>query len=332
MNRPRKRDRDLPSCVYRRHGAYWFVKRGKWTRLADGDDLAGALREYARLSLISRHRLDELIESVLPDLLHGKADATRELYTVAARKVQGIFREFAPEDVRPTHVATMLDGLRDTPVMANRCASILRMVYTVAVKRGIVDVNPVIGVERHRTAKRTRRITLAEYRAVLEHASPRLAAVMALLAITGQRIGDVLALRRDALLPEGIAFRQAKTGAQLVVAWSDDLRAAVASARALEGRVASLYVVPGRGSRQQAHQPIYRDWLDACAKAKVAGATLHDLRALAATEAQAQGLDAQALLGHTSERMTRTYLRDRTVPVVTPPSIGLSNTKRPETA
>lgn len=332
MNRPRKRDRDLPSCVYRRHGAFWYVKRGKWTRLADGTDLAGALREYARLASISRHRLDELIETTLPELTRGKADATRELYTVAARKVQHIFRDFAPEDVRPMHVAQMLDGLRDTPVMANRCASILRMVYTRAVAAGIVDANPVIGVERHKTAKRTRRVTLAEYEAIRAHASPRLAAVMALCAITGQRIGDVLSLRRDALLPEGIAFRQAKTGAQLVVAWTDGLRAAVAAARALEGRVASLYVVPGRGSRQQAHQPIYRDWLAACEKAKVLGATLHDLRAMAATEAQAQGLDAQALLGHTSERMTQTYLRDRTVPVVTPPSIGQSNTNRSETA
>ena len=45
--RPRKTDRHLPPCVYLRHGAYYLVRRGKWTRLAA--DLPDALKEYARL-------------------------------------------------------------------------------------------------------------------------------------------------------------------------------------------------------------------------------------------------------------------------------------------
>jgi len=45
--------RHLPACVYRRHGAYWYVKGGKWTRL--GAELPEALSNYAGL-LESRKR------------------------------------------------------------------------------------------------------------------------------------------------------------------------------------------------------------------------------------------------------------------------------------
>lgn len=40
--RPRRYDRHLPPRLYHRHGAYWHVVGGRWTRLAA--DLATALR------------------------------------------------------------------------------------------------------------------------------------------------------------------------------------------------------------------------------------------------------------------------------------------------
>ena len=322
MNRPRKQDRDLPQCVFRRHGGIYYVKRGKWTRLANRDDLAGALAAYARLQARAVGGMPELIDATLPVLIAGKAPATAKLYTIAARKLSYMLAEFAAQDVQPIDVQTMMDALRDTPNMANRCRAVLRMVMQRAVKSGTIAANPVRDIDRHATAKRTRRITLDEFDALLAKASPRLSVVMRLCAVTGQRVGDVLALRRDALREDGIEFQQAKTKARLTVAWTPELRTAVDDAKALHGRVASLYVVPGTGYRPLAYQPVWRDWRAACEAAGVSGATIHDLRALAGTEAKRQGLDPQALLGHTTARMTQTYLRDRDAPIVTPPSIG----------
>lgn len=322
MNRPRKRDRNLPACVYLRHGAFWYVKRGKWTRLAAADDLAGALAAYARFEARKRDGMAALIDATLPHLVAGRSAATTKLYTIAAMKLSHMLADFGPADVTPADVQDLMDLLRDTPYMANKCRAILSMVMQRAVKAGTIPANPVREIERHRTSKRTRRITLDELAAILAHASPRLSVVVRLCSITGQRIGDVLALRRDALREEGIEFQQGKTGARLTVAWTDELRRAVDDAKALHGRVASLYVVPGTGYRPLAHQPIWRDWHAACADAGVADARLHDLRALAGSEAKRQGLNAQALLGHTTEQMTLTYLRDRHSPIVQPPSIG----------
>ena len=72
--RPRKTDRHLPPCVYLRHGAYYLVRRGKWTRLAA--DLPEALKEYARLHAQPSGGMAALIEGAMPGILAGKAAQT----------------------------------------------------------------------------------------------------------------------------------------------------------------------------------------------------------------------------------------------------------------
>lgn len=323
MGRPRKRDLHLPACVYRRGNSLYYVRHGRWMRLGPASDLRACLVEYARLvtTASAGGGMAQLIEETLPRLTAGRAAATQKLYTLAARKLQTMLVEFRPDQVRPADVAAVRRALADTPVMANRCLSVLRMVFDQAVEDELVEANPCVGVRRNPVARRTRRLAHREFAAVRAVASERLRIVMDLCALTGQRIGDVLALRRSDLLPEGVHFRQQKTGAELIVRWTPALRAATEAAKAAHGRIVSVYVVRGRGHRPLAYQPIYRDWRAACAAAGVADANIHDLRALAATEAKRQGKDAQALLGHTSERMTAGYLRDRDVPVVDGPEL-----------
>ena len=49
--RPRKHNKHLPPCVYIKHGAYYYVKAGRWHPL--GRDLREALLTYARLASAS---------------------------------------------------------------------------------------------------------------------------------------------------------------------------------------------------------------------------------------------------------------------------------------
>ena len=58
----------------------------------------------------------------------------------------------------------------------------------------------------------------------------------------------------------------------------------------------------------------------ASAAAQVEYAHLHDIRAKAATDAKAQGIDAQLVLGHGDAKMTERYLRLRETPLVRGPS------------
>lgn len=317
--RPRQKDRHLPSCVYLRHGAYWLVKRGKWTRLAA--DLPAALAEYARIVSHPAGGMPALIEETLPAILAGKRPATVKQYRIAARRLQEILAEFDPAQVKPVHVAQIQTSFEATPAVANRTVTVLRMIFGRALKAGLIESNPCVGIEPLPIAARTREITWDEYRAIYAQAGARLQCLMDLCLLTGQRIGDVLSIRRADLTEQGIAFRQQKTGKRLIVAWTPELRAAVERAKSLTGNVSALTLFYGRAGQPPRYQIVYRQWQAACKLAGVADANLHDLRAMSGTEADRQGVDATALLGHSDPKMTRRYLRDRSAKVVAGPRV-----------
>jgi integrase len=87
---------------------------------------------------------------------------------------------------------------------------------------------------------RDRYVTDDEFRAVYHLASPMLQCAMDLATITGQRQGDLLRFSRSQVTDEGIVFRIGKskrrhprhgkvveTAKQVIVEWSEDLRAVV---------------------------------------------------------------------------------------------------------
>lgn len=315
--RPRKTDRHLPSCVYQKHGAYWLVKAGKWHRL--GPDLATALAEYARRQQHPTGGMAELIEEALPGILKGRAESTQQQYKVAARKLQSIFAEFAPHQVEPRHVAKMRRALADTPNMANRTLTVLRMIFSYAVEEQIISANPCAGIKRLEEATRDRLVDPAEFAQIRACASKRLAAMMDIAYLTGQRLMDVVTIHRADLTDQGIRFKQGKTGAKLTVRWTPQLREAVERAKALGGKINALTLFHGKHGTAPAYGTVRDEWQRACAKAGVADTTMRDIRAMSATHARQQGKDATALLGHTSPQMTKRYLRDRETPVVEGP-------------
>lgn len=318
MTRPRKKDRHLPQCVYLKHGAYWLVKQGRWERL--GTDLSASLAEYGRRMSEPASGMAELIDAALAIMKPKIALATWGQYQTAARKLKTVFAEFAPEQVKPKHVAQMKNALADTPNMCNRCLSVLRQVFDYALEQQLIESNPAIGVKRHHENKRTRLIAADEFAAIYAKAAPRLQIIMDLLYLTGQRVVDVLHIRYADLREEGIFFQQDKTDARLMVRWSPELRAVVDRAKALHGNVRALTLLHNRRGKAPDYRTVRDQWDKACSAAGIGDADLRDLRAMAGTAAKAQGMNPTALLGHTSSAMTARYLRDKEVPVVDGPS------------
>jgi integrase len=90
-----------------------------------------------------------------------------------------------------------------------RTVGLLGAIFTWAVKRKIVAVNPVSAVEKPRDTKRTRRLSNEEYQqlwqAILGAAKP-IASVITMLAISGWRFGEVRFLKWAELdLPRQVA-------------------------------------------------------------------------------------------------------------------------------
>ena len=95
--------------------------------------------------------------------------------------------------------------------------------FAKAIRWGAATVNPARTLERTPKGKRTRYVTDAENDAVCALANQRMRIAMDLAPLTGQRRGD-RTLKRAQLTDEGIVFNQSKTGAGVLVEWTDELR------------------------------------------------------------------------------------------------------------
>jgi integrase len=319
--RPRGRDKHLPACVYRRHGAYWYVKRGRWTRL--GDTLPSALSEYSRIIAPPSGACDELLDRTLAKCKETVAANTYLQYAIACKKLKPVLAEFSPELVESHHVAAILDHFRQTPNMANRMLTFLRLSFSNGLTWGLCRTNPCYGVKRHAEHRRDRNLTQAEYYAIWTAAPAQLRAIMDIAYLTGQRIGDVLAIRLADISEEGIAFQQQKTGKRLMVN-APALPEAIRRAKSLHSNVRGLTLFHGRGGKPLSYYGVRSAFQRACEAAKIEDTTLHDIRAKAAMDTKNQGRDPQALLGHTTAAQTVRYLRGREYELVNGPSIGQS--------
>jgi integrase len=152
---------------------------------------------------------------------------------------------------------------------------------------------------------------------------------MDLAVRTGQRIGAILRLRRDQLLEESIRFGRHKTDLKGIVSWTPGhLQGALRSmAWVLVG--ISRRAGPLKGQPVPAdYGTVKRQWDAARKAAGIPDIRLHDLRAMAATEAKREGKNPTALLLHTSEAQTRRHLRGKEEPLVEGPSFNAEDSKK----
>lgn len=324
MNRPRKNKTDLPPCVYKKHGAHWYVKGGKWTRLPEKgpSTLAAALDAYALIIEAPRGGMTKLIDDALESILPRIKPNSVKAYKLAAKRLKEIMAEFSPDQVRGKHVARIRKSMAKKPAMANQMLTVGKLVFDYALEEEIegVDNNPFVGVRRPKQTSRDRLISAEEYAAIYAQAGARLQVIMDLCRLTGQRIAAVLAIRRLDLTPEGIRFPHHKTEAKRTVKWNAELRAVVERAKTLYGNLRALTLIHNRWGKVPAYQTVREQWTVACRAAGIDNAHLHDLRAVAATTAEQQGKNATKLLAHTTPQQTRRYLRGREEVLVDGPS------------
>jgi integrase len=303
--------------MHEKHGAYYLVRKNKWHRLAG--NLHDALVEYARLTAGPNDgALGELVSNTLADMKLTVAVNTFKSYTLCARRVLEAFEAFTPQQIKPYHIARFLDDNKATPSMANQLRSFLKSMFQRAVRWGIVEANPVRDIEQFKTEKRDRYITAEEYARIRDNATPTLACLMDIAYITGQRIGDCRHIRYSDISDEGVFVKQQKTKARVLIRMTPDLAEVIARAKALHQSVKGLTLFHRRDGTPIPYSTLYHQWSNACRDAKVENAHFHDIRAAAATDAKAQGLDSKTLLGHTTEGSHNRYLRGKETKVAMP--------------
>lgn len=247
MGRKRIHGKGLPTRVYLRRGAYYFVSaQGKWHRLATEGDLAGMHRE---LSDLLERRCEPTLAQVMDryerEVLPGKAVKTQRDQSKQLDVLRRVFGSGKPSDVRPTHVAAFLDTY-PAKTQADRIIALLSHVYKQAIRWGHCDTNPCSGVERNNAGKRDVYVTHEQFWSAWRDAGEMMQLAMELAYVTGQRQGDILGLKWSDCRDDGVYFTQGKTGRRLRVEWSEWLRDVLARCKATQSDALGFYVLADR--------------------------------------------------------------------------------------
>jgi integrase len=323
----RKKASPLPSRVYEKNGAWYFVDiKRKWHKLCRVSD--GLTRLYSELASINRDA-DERQEGTMPALIDAWLIAklktysgkTQEEYRRMATFIKSEFVEFRVDEVEPKDVARFLDRHFESKANAsNKYRALLSVMFTYAVRKGLRNANPVSEVAGASEGKRDRYITDAELDAVRAAAilgndgkpTPSGAPIVALIDLayqTAQRIGDLLALNWADVSEDGILFHPAKTvnssGVRMLVEMTPDLQATLDSAKAGKVKAIGPVICTQAGGRFT-YSGAQTAWKRACHRARqryekrcaesgetpdprhLVGMHFHDLRAKALTDKRRQ--------------------------------------------
>lgn len=324
MGRRRKINFNLPPRMYLKHGAYYYVSReNKWIRLSN--DKAMAFAKWAEIEgetprdpTSKKPRtgsMGALIDKYMVEIAPKKAKSTYTGNLIEAGNLKAVFEHMLVLEVRPTHIAKYLDirGLK-APIRANREISLLSHIFSYAMRWGLIDRNPCLGVAKHPEKGRDRYISDNEFESVKNLASELISIVMDFAYITAMRKGDILKLKLDQITDEGIWIKQSKTGSKQLYEWTNGLTDVVNGAKSLKRPIRGLYLFCTRQGQPYSDTGFKAMWNRVQLKWAESGGerfTFHDIRAKALTDAKRMGLDAQSLAGHASSAMTEHYIKQR---------------------
>ena len=321
MGRRRTTSTDLPQRMHRKGGMYYYVPSTgprKWIKLhaelptarvlwaqhenargGDGGSFSVALDQY----LISERFL-------------ALADKTRRQYEHIAGELREFFAGATLDIITAVHIAAWMDNHR-SKIQANTGKAIIGTLFEIAARTGVVNANPAKLVRYHRISGRDRLITDAEYRAIWNAADEHVRIAMDLGYLTGARIQDILDIRLQDISADGILVKVSKvrnsTKKKQLFLRSPALDDVIDRAMALPRSVRGMHLICDRQGKPYLYGTFNTHWLDAVRTAKIEGVHFHDIRAKAATDAKALGMDYQALLGHASRAMSDRYIRQREI-------------------
>jgi integrase len=260
----------------------------------------------------------ELCERFIEDHLPKKRPNTRadyqravDLYILPALKHLKIV-DVSYADIDGLHRKITKAG---ATYRANRVASILSKMFSLAIRWGWRTDNPAKGIERNDEHKRQRYLSADELKrltkALAEADDPQAADIIRLLLLTGARRGEVLAARwADIDLEAGVWTKPGATTKQRTlhrVPLSGAAKLLLTRLRKATEEGAE-FVFPGRYDGHRVE--IKYAWADLCKAAGIKGARIHDLRHTYASVLASAGMSLPvigALLGHTQPATTHRY-------------------------
>lgn len=262
----------------------------------------------------SHATVNQILDRYETDCLEELAPRTQRDYRRHIGKLRSTFGTATAQEMQPKDFADFLN-VKKGRIARVRTLAVLSAAFTMAVRRWFwLQVNVLRDVERPKSRPRDRLVTDDEFAGVRAIASKRVQLAMTLALLTGQRQGDLIALRWADVKDNELHVRQTKTGKRLAIAITPDLEKALDQCWQLPngGAAGGEYVLVTRQGRPYTSEGFRACWQRTIKKWMRRGGEnfhFHDLRALAATRCATPEI-AMRLLGHTTLAMTmRVYRR-----------------------
>lgn len=328
----------LPRRVFEKHGAYYHVTatgtKRTWTKLCRVKEGTPALYR-ALAELAASDVLDDSMAKLIGEWLnavstkHSKKTQGNDAYM--CREVGNSFIEFRACEVKPPDVVAFLQAYSAMPRSYNGYRSHIRELMRYAIERGWREpgTNPVDALRTMNLKARNRYITDSELRRIKVAAcygkdglrtrsGLMVCALIDMAYLTGQRIGDLLAMTWADVGKEGILFEPKKvsgsTGAKVLIEWSPKLQEVSLRLKKLKRRDITKFVFTTQEGRPFTYAGASTAWKRAVVRSGIKGVHFHDLRAKALTDVdEKRGIgQAQRMGGHSTQTQTADYVRHKT--------------------
>lgn len=298
---------------------YYYAWRGG-PRIHAEPDTREFVAEYAKLTRARDNAsykggVAELVREFVKSSAWAKLKpSTREAYSHCIGKIEAEFADFPVRELSRKGVRRMLLQWRDemaeeTPRMADLTISVFQKILSFAVDREFIDSHPLERVSKVTDNSRRDIIWTPDQIAQFRSRAPEhMVRAMMLAMWTGQRQGDLLALRWNAYDGESISLKQSKTGAHVRVLASRELREYLAGVEKT-----STHILTNAAGKPWA-SGFKSSWRKAVAAAGIEDAPhFHDLRGTFVTLAYQRGAsirDIAEITGHSekdAERIIRKH-------------------------
>ncbi|MDK4689168.1 tyrosine-type recombinase/integrase [Kingella negevensis] len=335
MGRKHSTNHNLPNGMRarKRHRAngkiiiyYYYESRtadGKRREIPLGTDYVLAVQQWAKLehdkirahdratynTIATRYKAEILPQSKSANTLRNKK--------LHLNRLDEFFNNAPLDEIQPQHIRQYYDWRRNTPAAANNEMSTFSDMWNHAREWGYTDrANPVQGVKRFEIKRRDNYIENDLYQLVYQAAEQQLRDLMDIAYLTGQRPIDIVKLHSNDIHNGYLHITQQKTKAKLRFEITGDLKTIFD--RIIPETPDYLFHNQKGGSMNRsnltkAFKTLRDHLIQKYPEHEIAlkNFQFRDLRAKSATDVYLNSTltDAKEQLGHTSEKMTQTYVR-----------------------
>lgn len=331
--RRRTRIDGLPSRVYEKHNAWFWVRKkdGKWIRLCSLTDGISTMHER----LAAAMKKDEIligngdfaihIKTYMDKTKMQKSDSFRDEWLRQGEVLRKAFRDWNVEQIDSASIEDFLEMKWPDKLPSRRTfRSWMSSFFTWAIRQRLCANNPCIHIKLAKPPSRDVYILDNHFMMIREQLDAGMQCFVDLCYLTSMRSTEIRNLKWSQIdrSTNLIRFQPSKTLKRSAGRVDWPITKEIQSVLKIASEISPKcdYVIHDETGTPRVTKDVRDAWIKACAKAKLTsyGYTVKDIRAKALTDADKKGYSLQELsvaAVHTSTQTTAIYLKRKKVPV-----------------